>query len=150
MATIGNSKYITDLVNAPADYVARGATSSYGAAVKGDRMQVGLINKARGTGSVPHRHLNEQFNFVLRGTLVGEIDGESVRCPKGSVVHIPANTPHTLIGDPNDEDVIFFVVKDTTAGIGDAIPLDGRMDGPRLEKGFELDEKKMQDRNFLA
>jgi len=46
-----------------------GYSTSVGPVVEGERMQVGLIDKARGTGSRPHAHPNEQFNYVLRGTL---------------------------------------------------------------------------------
>ncbi len=111
-------------------------------------LSVGLVHKARGTGSRLHRHLNEQFNFVLRGTLVGEIDGEPFRCPKGHVVHIPANTPHTIIADPNDEDVIFLHVKDIAKGRGFGTPVDGQLTGARLEAGFEAKENADHDRHF--
>ena len=38
--------------------------------VEGERMLVGYINKAKGTGSRPHSHPNEQFNYILQGTLM--------------------------------------------------------------------------------
>ncbi len=142
------SKYITDLENAPADWVNKGMSTSHGAGVVGERMSVGLVHKARGTGSKPHQHVCEQFNFVLRGTLMGEIDGEPFRCPKGSVIHIPANTPHSIIADPDDEDVIFYVCKDAAAALGDMKALDGEYTGPRLEKGFTVDNNAKRDRRL--
>ena len=39
-------------------------------------MLVGWIHKERGTGSRMHTHKNEQFNYVVRWTLVGS---EAVR-----------------------------------------------------------------------
>ena len=58
-------------------------STSRGGVVEGERIQIGLIHKARGTGSRPHSHPNEQFNFVLQGTLQAEIDGRTYRVPKG-------------------------------------------------------------------
>lgn len=89
MATDTESKYVTDLVNAPSDWVAKGASTSHGAAVRGERMQVG-------------------------------------------------------------EDVIFYVCKDTSAGIGEVKPLDGKWDGPRIEAGFQVDEQAERKRDFSS
>ncbi|MBI3936815.1 MAG: cupin domain-containing protein [Betaproteobacteria bacterium] len=111
-------------------------STSKGAAVSGARIHVGLVHKARGTGSRPHSHPNEQFNFVLQGTLQAEIDGKTHLVPKGSVIHIPANKIHSIIATP-EEDVIFYVCKDTSHTLGNAISADGKYTGPRYEPGFE-------------
>jgi quercetin dioxygenase-like cupin family protein len=98
-------------------------------------MLVGWIHKERGTGSRMHTHRNEQFNYVVRGTLVGSVNGKKVRAPAGSLIYIPANAPHTLVADPRDKDVIFIAIKDLSQGIiGKAV--DGRMTGPLFRKGF--------------
>lgn len=131
-----SNKYVTNLEDAEGADVAPGMTTSFGSAVTGARMHVGLIHKARGTGSKLHRHENEQFNFVMRGTLRGEIEGIPFSAPKGHVIHIPAGALHSIIADPDDEDVIFLVCKDTTVGVGDAVPEDGKYDGARYEAGF--------------
>ena len=143
-----SDKYVTDLENAPADWVNKGFSTSHGAGLSGERMSVGLVHKARGTGSKPHRHKCEQFNFVLRGTLMGDIDGEPFRCPRGSVVHIPADTMHSIIADPDDENVIFFVCKDIAAALGEVTTADGQFTGPRLEEGFALDEELDRNRHL--
>ena len=98
-------------------------STSTGASVSGERMTVGLVHKARGTGSSPHCHPSEQFNFVLQGTLQAEIDGKTYLIPKGSVVDIPANVVHSIIATP-EEDAIFFVCKDTSGSLGDGIASD--------------------------
>ena len=112
-----------------------GYSTSHGGVVEGERMLVGYIHKERGTGSRMHTHRNEQFNYVVRGTLVGSVNGKKVVAPAGTLVYIPANAPHTLVASPDDEDVIFIAIKDLSQGIiGRAV--DGTMAGPRYERGF--------------
>jgi quercetin dioxygenase-like cupin family protein len=112
-----------------------GYSTSHGGVIEGKRMLVGWIHKERGTGSRMHTHRNEQFNYVVRGTLVGSVNGRKVRAPAGSLIYIPANAPHTLLADPRDNDVIFIAIKDLSQGIiGKAV--DGKMTGPLYRKGF--------------
>jgi quercetin dioxygenase-like cupin family protein len=131
----GRGKYqfaLSKLKDVPAG---TGYSTSHGGVVEGERMLVGWIHKERGTGSRMHTHKNEQFNYVVRGTLVGSVNGKKVRAPAGSLVYIPANAPHTLVADPRDKDVIFIAIKDLSQGIiGRAV--DGKMTGPRYEKVF--------------
>jgi quercetin dioxygenase-like cupin family protein len=131
----GRGKYqfaLSKLKDVPAG---TGYSTSHGGVVEGERMLVGWIHKERGTGSRMHTHKNEQFNYVVRGTLVGSVNGKKVRAPAGSLIYIPANAPHTLVADPRDNDVIFIAIKDLSQGIiGKAV--DGRMTGPLYRKGF--------------
>jgi quercetin dioxygenase-like cupin family protein len=118
-----------------------GYSTSHGGVVEGERMLVGYIHKPRGTGSRMHRHNNEQLNYVVRGTLVGSVNGKKVRAPTGTLIYIPANAPHTLVADPKDEDVIFLAIKDLSQGII-GMAVDGTMTGPLYQKGFEPKAKK--------
>ncbi len=131
----GRGKYqfaLSRLKDVPAG---TGYSTSHGGVVEGERMLVGWIHKERGTGSRMHTHKNEQFNYVVRGTLVGSVNGRKVRAPAGSLIYIPANAPHTLVADPQDNDVIFIAIKDLSQGIiGKAV--DGKMTGPLYRKGF--------------
>lgn len=113
-----------------------GKSTSVGAVVKGERVQVALVRKPRGTGSKVHTHPNEQFNFVLQGTLIADMDGQVFKVPAGHVVHIPAGMPHSHVSTA-DEDVIFYAVKDTRHGIVGP-PVDGVYNGPRHLPGFGL------------
>ena len=115
-----------------------GYSTSHGGVVEGARMLVGYIHKPRGTGSRMHTHKNEQFNFVVRGTLVGSVNGRKVVAPKGTLIYIPANAPHTLVASPDDEDVIFLAIKDLSQGII-GMAVDGKMTGPLYLKGFGPD-----------
>jgi quercetin dioxygenase-like cupin family protein len=117
----------------PKNFVS-GKSSSYGAALKGEMLQVGLIRKARGSGAKLHTHPNEQFNLVLEGRLVGEIDGHPMEVPAGSIIHMPARVEHCTLASA-DGDVLFFVVKDTSHGMAGP-PVDGIEDGPRFLPGF--------------
>jgi quercetin dioxygenase-like cupin family protein len=131
----GNGKYQFKLSEVRDTPAGTGYSTSHGGVVEGERMLVGWIHKERGTGSRMHTHKNEQFNYVVRGTLVGSVNGKKVRAPAGSLIYIPANAPHTLVADPRDKDVIFIAIKDLSQGIiGKAV--DGRMTGPLYRKGF--------------
>ena len=111
-----------------------GYSTSHGGVVEGARMLFGYIHKPRGTGSRMHSHPNEQFNYVVKGTLKGSVNGKRVLAPAGTLIYIPANAPHTLVSTP-DEDVIFLALKDLSHGIiGRAV--DGTMAGPHFEPGF--------------
>ena len=131
----GNGKYHFRMANLRKVPAGTGYSTSHGGVVEGARMLVGLINKPRGTGSRMHSHRNEQFNYVVKGTLKGSVNGKRVVAPAGTLVYIPANAPHTLVATP-EEDVVFLALKDLSQGIiGKAV--DGTMSGPHYEPGFE-------------
>ncbi len=130
----GDGKYQFPLANLKKVPAGTGYSTSHGGVVEGKRMLVGWIHKPRGTGSRMHTHKNEQFNYVVQGTLKGSVNGKRVVAPAGTLIYIPANAPHTLVSTP-DEDVIFMAIKDLSQGIiGKAV--DGKMSGPHFEPGF--------------
>lgn len=132
----GNGRYHFRMAALKKVDAGSGYSTSHGGVVEGKRMLVGYIHKPRGTGSRMHSHRNEQFNYVVRGTLVGSVNGKRVVAPAGTLIYIPANAPHTLVASPKDEDVIFLAIKDLSQGIiGRAV--DGTMSGPLYVKGFE-------------
>src|SRR5688572_5973974 len=121
-----------------------GYSSAHGGVVEGDRMLVGYIHKSRGSGSRMHSHNNEQFNYVVKGTLKGTVNGKRVVAPAGTLIYIPANAPHTLVATA-DEDVIFIAIKDLSQGIiGKAV--DGTMAGPAYLKGYEPKQRPASKR----
>jgi len=116
------------------DTLATGKSTTVGPVLSGTHVHVAWLCKPRGTGSKLHTHPNEQFNYVLRGTLIADIDGQVMRVPAGHVIHIPAGMVHSHVSSP-EEDVFFIAVKDTRHGItGPAV--DGKHDGPRTLPGF--------------
>ena len=134
----GNGKYNFRMAALKKVDAGTGYSTSHGGVVEGKRMLVGYIHKPRGTGSRMHSHKNEQFNYVVRGTLVGSVNGKRVVAPPGSLIYIPANAPHTLVASPKDEDVIFLAIKDLSQGII-GMAVDGTMAGPLYLPGFAPD-----------
>ena len=125
-----------------------GYSSAEGGVVEGDRMLVGYIHKKRGTGSRMHTHTNEQFNYVVQGTLRGSVNGRRVVAPAGTLIYIPANAPHNLVATP-EEDVIFIAIKDLSQSIiGKAV--DGTMEGPAYLKGYEPKQRPASRRSVAG
>jgi len=99
-----------------------GYSTAHGPVVEGERIQVGLMRVPRGTGGRPHSHPNEQWIYVLQGTLESEVDGVKARVPAGSLIYIPSNVVHSALATP-EEDVVFLTAKDLSHGIaGTAVP----------------------------
>lgn len=91
-------------------------SSAYGTCVEGDRMMVALMRKPAGTGADPHSHPNEQWIYVLEGTLDADVGGKKSRVEAGSVIYVPANVVHSTRVH-GDREVVFFTVKDTSHGL---------------------------------
>lgn len=91
-------------------------SSAIGTCVEGDRMMVALMHKAAGTGADPHSHPNEQWIYVMEGSLEATVAGKTQRVDAGSVIYVPSNVVHStrVVGD---RDVVFFTVKDTSHGL---------------------------------
>lgn len=132
----GDGTYIFALSEIAGMAAGIGYSTAFGPVVEGERMQVGLINKRRGTGAKPHTHPNEQWNYILQGTLRVSVDGQPERlCGPGTLLYFPANIVHSTIATL-EEDVIFLTVKDLSHGIhGKAV--DGTMSDGYFEQGFE-------------
>jgi quercetin dioxygenase-like cupin family protein len=139
----GNGKYQFPMARLKKVPAGNGYSTSHGGVVEGARMLVGYIHKPRGTGSRMHSHTNEQFNYVVQGTLKGSINGKRVLAPAGTLIYIPANAPHNLVST-TDEDVIFIAIKDLSQGIH-GMAVDGTMSGPHFEKGFEPKSRRAKD-----
>ncbi|MGM0590047.1 MAG: cupin domain-containing protein [Halobacteriota archaeon] len=97
-------------------------TTTHGTVVEGERMQMGLMSIPAGTGADLHIHPNEQFTYILQGTLQTQVAGEEATVSEGSLVYVPSDTPHKARAT-DDEDVVFVVVKDLRHGIT-GIPVD--------------------------
>lgn len=111
-----------------------GKSSTVGAVLTGTHIIVALGGQSRGSGAKAHNHPNEQFNYILQGVMTGEIEGELVFAPRGTLMHTPAKAVHTGLACP-DEDLIFLAMKDTRHGIVGP-PVDGKYDGPNYLPGF--------------
>ncbi|WP_108660956.1 cupin domain-containing protein [Acuticoccus kandeliae] len=85
-------------------------TSSFGSKVHGKKMVFGMAEKKPGTGSKPHRHNAEQFNYMMKGRARAVVGGEEKIIGPGEVVYIPADVVHSIVA--LDEDVVFLTVKE--------------------------------------
>ena len=91
---------------------ALGKTSTgEGASFMGERIYCGVVTKKRGTGSKPHFHPDETFNYVLKGALQVNMDGQDFVVPTGCLLHIPANIVHTAVAT-GDGDATYLVWRD--------------------------------------
>lgn len=111
-----------------------GKSSTVGAVLSGKRIICSLGTQARGTGAKAHSHPNEQFNYVLQGVMMSDIEGDRVFAGPGAILHTPGGVVHTGLACP-DEDLVFLAIKDTRSGIIGP-PVDGRYDGPNCFAGF--------------
>ena len=111
-----------------------GKSSTVGAVLKGEHIICTLGRQARGTGAKAHTHPNEQFNYILQGVMMSDIEGDRVFARPGTILHTPGSVVHTGLACP-DEDLIFFAIKDTRSGIIGP-PVDGEYNGPNCFAGF--------------
>jgi quercetin dioxygenase-like cupin family protein len=131
----GDGAYIFALAQMAGMDAGIGYSTAFGPVVEGERMQVGLIHKPRGTGAKPHTHPNEQWNYIVQGTVRARIgDQPEQLCGPGTLLYFPANIVHSTVAT-TDEDVVFFTVKDLSHGIHGRAA-DGTSDGGYFEPGF--------------
>lgn len=111
-----------------------GKSSTVGAVLSGARIICTLGTQAQVSGAKAHTHPNEQFNYILQGTMTGEVEGDRVFAPRGSILHTPGMAVHTGLACP-EEDLVFLAIKDTRHGIVGP-PVDGKYNGPNYLPGF--------------
>ena len=117
----GNGKFIFPLTKMAGMDAGIGYSTAFGPVIEGERMQCGLITKQKGTGARPHLHPNEQWNYIVKGTLRVKIaDQPEQLCGPGTLLYFPANTVHSTVAT-HDEDVVFlhrqgFVARHTRHG----------------------------------
>ncbi len=114
--------------------LATGKSSTVGAVLSGSHVICTLGTQARGSGARPHTHPNEQFNYILQGTMTGDIEGDRVFAPPSSILHTPGMAVHTGLACP-DQDLVFLAIKDARHGIVGP-PVDGKYNGPNYLPGF--------------
>jgi quercetin dioxygenase-like cupin family protein len=105
------NKYVIDFHNMPKGAVLGKTSTGQGASFTGERIYCALVTKKTGTGSKPHLHPDETFNYVLSGALQVDMDGQHFVVPTGSLLHIPANMAHNVIAT-DDGDATYLVWRD--------------------------------------
>jgi quercetin dioxygenase-like cupin family protein len=109
----GPGEYLFDLANMSKIMGGPAYSTANGPCVEGDRMIVGLMRMAAGTGSEAHSHPNEQWIYVLEGTLRAKVGDKELAAKPGALIYIPSNVIHWAKAAP-DSDVTFFTVKDAS------------------------------------
>jgi quercetin dioxygenase-like cupin family protein len=109
----GVGEYVFDLAKVNHIKGGPGYSSVEGACVEGDRMIVALMRMPAGTGAEPHSHPNEQWIYVLEGTMQARIGDHEVEAKPGSVIFVPSDAVHSARATPA-ADVVFFTVKDAS------------------------------------
>lgn len=136
----GRGRHVFELAKLSRVEAGPGYSTAAGSLVEGERMMIGLMRMPRGTGALPHSHPNEQWAYVLEGTLKVDIDGRKWDAGAGSLVFIPANAVHALVASP-DGDAVFLTAKDTSHGIAGTAVGDASA-GAHYEPGFEPAKRK--------
>jgi quercetin dioxygenase-like cupin family protein len=109
----GHGEYLFDLAKVNQILGGPDYSTAAGACVEGDRMIVGLMRMAAGTGAEPHSHPNEQWIYILEGTFQAKIGDKQLEAKPGSVLYVPANVVHS--GKATQEaDAVFFTCKDAS------------------------------------
>lgn len=86
-------------------------SSNRGQTIKGERVYFAKRRRPAGTRAEPHYHPNEQFIYILKGREKIRLGEEEYIVGPGDVIHIPANTVHSVEAL---EDMETIYVKDTT------------------------------------
>jgi quercetin dioxygenase-like cupin family protein len=109
----GHGEYLFDLAKVNQILGGPDYSTAAGACVEGDRMIVGLMRMAAGTGAEPHSHPNEQWIYILEGMFQAKIGDKQLEAKPGSVLYVPANIVHSGKATP-EADVVFFTCKDAS------------------------------------
>jgi quercetin dioxygenase-like cupin family protein len=88
----------------------------FGGCVEGERMIVALMRAPAGKMADFHSHPNEQWIYILEGTVDFHIDGQVHRVGPGGLIYVPANKVHKAGATP-DGDAVFFTCKDASHGL---------------------------------
>jgi len=104
-------QFVYDFHGMPKEALLGKTSTSQGSSFSGERIYCGLVTKRRGTGSKPHYHPDETFNYVLEGTLKVNMNGEEFLVPKGRLLHIPPNMVHDAVAT-DDADAVYLVWRD--------------------------------------
>jgi quercetin dioxygenase-like cupin family protein len=112
----GPGEYYFDMTKVNSIMGGPAYSSVFGGCVEGERMIAALMRMPAGTGSEPHSHPNEQWVYVLEGTMDSIVNGQQHLAGPGSAIYIPANTIHHAKATI-ERDVVFFTVKDASYGL---------------------------------
>ena len=92
--------------------------------ITGEKGMLAHVYLAKGAVVPRHSHHNEQFTYILEGTLrfwIGEDESEVIEVHAGEVLHIPPHVPHKAeaLEDTLDLDIFVPPREDWLSGTDD-------------------------------
>lgn len=99
----------------PGGSIDTGVSPAAGAILRGEHINCTFARQARGTGANAHSQPNEQFNYIVRGTMMSDIEGDRVFAARGTILHTPRGVVHTGLACP-DEELVYLTLEATCAG----------------------------------
>ena len=112
----GNGKYLFKMVGLNSVEAGPDYSTAHGSVVEGERFMMGLLRMPKGTGAAAHNHPNEQWVYIIEGTLAFEVDGKKGVARPGSLLYFPPNAIHATQASA-DRDVVFLTGKDLSHGL---------------------------------
>lgn len=112
----GPGEHLFDLSRVAEVHGGPAYTTATGPCVEGDRLIVALMRMPAGTGADAHSHPNEQWIYVLQGTLRATIGGKDYEAKPGILLYVPSNVVHSVKATP-DCDGVFLTAKDASHGL---------------------------------
>ena len=109
----GPGEYCFDMTEVNSIMGGPAYSSVFGGCVEGGRTIAALMRMPAGTGAEPHSHPNEQWIYVIEGTMDFNRRWSPALGGPGSAIYIPADTIHQAKAT-KDGDVVFFTVKDAS------------------------------------
>lgn len=85
---------LIDLTKDLENIVAGHYSDARGPVVRGEHTELSMIRFSAGEGAEEHSHREEQFVFVLEGTIRFDMDGASTDVREGQAFFVPSDTPH--------------------------------------------------------
>src|SRR5580700_5140801 len=76
--------------------------------ISGDNATVSQLLLRRGAVVPRHSHVNEQYSWIISGTLKFVFDDREIIVSAGEVLLIPAHVPHSAVAVEDTVDVDFF------------------------------------------
>jgi len=71
-----------------------------GRSVKGELVQLGVVDLEPNSVVPEHHHVNEQVGFVIKGSISFRIGRETRHCVAGDTYVIPSDVPHQVTTGP--------------------------------------------------
>jgi quercetin dioxygenase-like cupin family protein len=112
----GKGKYLFKMVGLNSVEAGPDYSTAHGSVVEGERFMMGLLRMPKGTGAAAHNHPNEQWVYIIEGTLAFEVDGKKGIATPGSLLYFPPNAVHATQASA-DRDVVFLTGKDLSHGL---------------------------------